>query len=243
MPDKIIILRPEADCADYIAQVEAMGYCAIAEEILSVSFTDYELPEVGPEVPLVFTSANGVRAFARLSGERDRFVFTVGDNTAEAARRAGFTKLESAGGTAEDLTRLLLKRRETGLTSIFYVRGADISVNFPEILAESGIKTSEFIGYKANLSHSLSENALNSLEIGDVKAVLMFSARGAAHFAGFVRQNGRQAALKTVQALCIGEGMLESFRDLPFKEVVVAPSPDRYGMMCLLQSLPNQNKE
>lgn len=243
MPDKIIILRPKDDCADYIAQIEAMGYEAIAEEILSVSHTGEPLPEIAPDAALVFTSANGVRAFAALSPERSYPVFTVGHNSAEAAQEAGFTLVESAGGKAEDLVGLLLERSKTGLKNVFYVRGADVSADIGIILSKNGINTQEYIAYRADLAENISIQCLKSLKNRDVKAVMAFSARGAAHFASLVRQYGRETALKTAQALCIGEGVLESFRDLPFKEVVVAPTPDRYGMMSLLQSLPQQNKE
>lgn len=243
MPNKIIILRPKADCAEYIERIESMGYEAIAEEIMSVSFLDAELPILSPDIPLVFTSANGVRAFVRLSAERGHPVYTVGRNTAEEAQRAGFSELESASGTVHDLVELLIKRVETGLKSVFYVRGDDISTDFSKILAKNGIISQDFVAYKGNLSENMSIDALKSLKNRDVKAVLGFSTRGAAHFSTLVRQYGRETALKTAQALCLGEGVVESFRVLPFKEVVVAPTPDRYGMMSLLENLPNQNKE
>ena len=57
---------------------------------------------------LVFTSANGVDAFAVLTADRTRPVFTVGDATAEAARAAGFLQVRSAAGDLGTLAALLL---------------------------------------------------------------------------------------------------------------------------------------
>lgn len=65
-------------------------------------------PELEPFTALVFTSRNGVAAFADLTPRRDRPVFTVGDATAEAARAVGFADVRSANGAIGDLTQLLL---------------------------------------------------------------------------------------------------------------------------------------
>ena len=61
---------------------------------------------------LVFTSANGVAAFAALTPDRALPVFTVGDATAEAARAAGFAAVRSAGGDIGMLAALLRGRVE-----------------------------------------------------------------------------------------------------------------------------------
>ena len=62
---------------------------------------------------LVFTSANGVAAFAALTPDRALPVFTVGDATAEAARAAGFAAVRSAGGDIGMLAALLLAEGRT----------------------------------------------------------------------------------------------------------------------------------
>jgi uroporphyrinogen-III synthase len=56
---------------------------------------------------LAFTSVNGVEAFARLSADRRRPVFAVGDRTARAAREAGFAEVASADGDVEALAALI----------------------------------------------------------------------------------------------------------------------------------------
>lgn len=65
-------------------------------------------PDLAAFTALVFTSRNGVSAFAALTPRRDRPVFTVGDATAEAARAAGFADVLSADGAIGDLAALLL---------------------------------------------------------------------------------------------------------------------------------------
>jgi uroporphyrinogen-III synthase len=64
---------------------------------------------------LAFTSANGVRAFARLSERRDVPVFCVGGRTTEAARDAGFANAVSADGDVAALIDLIESRTLTSV--------------------------------------------------------------------------------------------------------------------------------
>ena len=71
-------------------------------------------PHLTGVAALAFTSRNGVEAFAALSDDRSRPVFTVGDTTAEAARAAGFVRVRSAAGAIGDLVRLLSAEAPAG---------------------------------------------------------------------------------------------------------------------------------
>lgn len=65
-------------------------------------------PDLTDVAALAFTSANGVAAFAALTQDRSRPVFTVGDATAQAARTAGFARVQSASGDLRRLADLLI---------------------------------------------------------------------------------------------------------------------------------------
>ena len=70
------------------------------------------LPQRAPDLTgirsLAFTSGNGVAAFAALTPDRSRPVFTVGDATAAAAQAAGFAMVRSADGDLDRLAALLI---------------------------------------------------------------------------------------------------------------------------------------
>ena len=73
---------------------------------------------------LLFTSANGVRAFAAASPRRDLPALAVGDATAAAARAAGFADVASAGGNVADLALLVRRRLEPEAGALVHSRGA-----------------------------------------------------------------------------------------------------------------------
>lgn len=232
-----MILRAQEDADDIAQAVRERGLIPLTEPVLSIEYFPVDMPETGPEHPLIFTSAHGVQAFARLSAERDHPIYTVGRNTADAARQAGFVQVKSASGTVSDLVDLLSGAFEAGLKSPIYIRGEDISQNLSEILRGKGIKIDEIIVYRTISAEKLSLDVLKSLVSREIKAVMVFSAKGGRVFSDLIRQYGREGQCKIIKALCIGEGVVESVSVLPFQEVVVAPTPDRYGMIELLDHL------
>lgn len=234
----ILIVRPEEDSAEFITAIKERGYDALVESVLTISYTKETLPSITPETPLVFTSANGVRAFGKLSDERGHPVYTVGRNTADEARNIGFTHIEAAAGTVEDLSLLLTKTLTSSLIPALYVRGEHISSDLAGILSKKEIFLQEFVGYAAISAENLSINLLNLLDLRKIEAVMVFSKRGAQVFADLILQYDRAVRLKTTKALCMSDSVVHSVSVLPFHQTLVAEKPDRYGMMKLLEQIP-----
>lgn len=234
---KVVILRQADDAAEYIDALRARGLESIAEPILTIEYLDADFSDIDAERPLVFTSAHGVEAFVRAKADRANPVFTVGRNTAQAALDGGFTNVETAAGTVDDLAILLKNRAETGLRPGFYVRAEDVSRDLSGILQKDGINIHEIIAYRAIPAPNLSIELLKSLDKREINAILFFSTRGATIFRDLIEQYGRAVRLKTVRALCISGPVLQSVSVLPFQGTELAETPDRHGMMKLLESI------
>ncbi|HEY4030104.1 MAG TPA: uroporphyrinogen-III synthase [Caulobacteraceae bacterium] len=103
---RIWITRAEPGASRTAEKVRALGHEPVVAPLLEVHAlpTAIDLDGVGA---LAFTSANGLHAFAERSAERALPVFTVGDATAAAARKAGFTDVTSAGGDLQALAGLI----------------------------------------------------------------------------------------------------------------------------------------
>jgi uroporphyrinogen-III synthase len=103
---RVLVTRSEPGASETAERLAAMGYLPIVEPLFAVE------PIAGVSLPafdaLAFTSANGVRVFAKLSSRRDVPVFCVGARTADAAREAGFGDVSSADGDVEALEQLIL---------------------------------------------------------------------------------------------------------------------------------------
>lgn len=233
----IVITKTEEDSAAYNEAVMAAGFTSLLEPILNVEYLDADFDDVTSDVPLVFTSSYGVRAFAQKCENRGNPVYTVGRSTAETARILGFSSIECAAGNADDLIELLLQRQTTGLTSPIYVRADEISKDLRVVLAKNSMNMSEIIAYKTIPAENLSLNLLKSIDRSEIYAVMLFSNKGARIFGELIEQYGRTFRMKGIKALCISDSVVESVSVLPFQQAIVAGTPDRHGMMELLDKI------
>lgn len=237
----IVIARPPEGSDEFARAITALGYASLVEPVLTIELFDTPLPEIGSATPLVFTSANAVRAFAQKSETRANPIFTVGRNTAAEAVRAGFTNVETASGTVDDLADLLSKSTSTTKLPPLYVRGEEISKDLKAILARKGGILEEIVVYRSIPAQNLSINLLKALDNREIEAILFFSARGGKTFAELIEQYDRSSRMRTTKALCISQAVVQSVSVLPFGDTLVAAKPDRYGMIELLERLPAIN--
>ena len=115
MADRVWITRAQPDADRTARRLADLGYEAVVAPVLTIQSLAFEPPAPATIAALAFTSANGVAAFAGFaSAFRNHPVFTVGAATAEAARTAGFTQVQSADGDAQALARLLAEAAATG---------------------------------------------------------------------------------------------------------------------------------
>src|ERR1700709_1054282 len=112
----VLVTRPQPDDETTAASLRARGFEVLLAPMLRfepVAFVDDEDSRYGA---VIVTSANALRGIAphlkasRLLGLP---LFTVGEHTAEAARRAGFTKVVSADGNAGTLRDCVLAAAKT----------------------------------------------------------------------------------------------------------------------------------
>ena len=130
MPLTALITRPEEDARPLAEALAARGVATVIEPLLAIR----PLPEAAADLAkdlegvqaLLFTSANGARAFAELSPRRDIGVLAVGDATASAARGLGFTAVESAGGDVQALARLVKQRLKPAGGPLFHAAGSAV---------------------------------------------------------------------------------------------------------------------
>lgn len=229
-------MQPD-DCA-YMEAIKRAGYVPLHEPMLHIEYNRMTLPDFCESAPLIFTSSHGVEAFVCNHKNRSNSVFTVGDDTAKTAEKAGFLNVCSAQGDVQALASLVRDAcvNKTPV-NLIYIRGREISYDLREILGKNDIKIHEIIGYEAKNAKNLSKNLLQALENHEIKAVLLFSMRGGGCFLNLVEQHGLTQRLKTVQALCIASSVVESVSVLPFEAFQIAKRPDRHGMMELINNI------
>jgi hypothetical protein len=160
----------------------------------------------------------------------------VGDASAAAARAAGFTRVESAGGDVEDLARLVGARLDPKGGPLFHGAGSAVAGDLAGLLAGAGFDLRRSVIYEAIPSERLTAGTVDALAERAFDFVLLFSPRTAATFGSLVRAAGETAVdgCRHAAALCLSPAVAQAAEELKWRSVRVAQRPDMPAMLALV---------
>ena len=183
------------------------------------------------------TSANGLRAFARLDARRDLPVFAVGDASAAAARALGFDTVVSAAGDVADLAALVTARLDAAGGALLHPAAGKLAGDLQGTLAAAGFTVLRAVLYDAVPAKRLSRDCTRALTEGAIDAVTFFSPRTAAAFVGLVEAAALSRACRKIVALCLSEAVAAQLSGLSWARIVIAPRPGLAAFMAALDEL------
>ena len=247
MPSRLgrraLVTRPRAEAVALAEALAMRGIEAIIEPLLDIHYRDEPAPDLAGVQAVLCTSANGVRALARLSGDRGIALFAVGEATAARARDEGFAQVESAGGNVEDLARLARQLLRPDAGRLLHVAGSDVAGDLAGQLREDGFAVDRVVLYEARPVPGLSAPTAAALQSGLVDFALFFSPRTAAVFTRLAEQAGAGAAMRGVTAVSISAAADRGLGDLAFRGRLVADTPDQNALLAVLDRLlPEQRR-
>lgn len=212
---------PEAQAS--AERVRARGVEPVLAPLLRIAPAAFDARLEGAQA-LLFTSANGVRAFAAASAERGSRVLAVGDATAAAARRAGFSNVASADGDVAKLAQLAREQLDPAGGALVHVGGAHLAGDLAGALAAAGFKTERRIAYEAVPVERLPEAFSTALD-----AVLFYSVRAGETYLAF----GAAGASELVAA-CLSPAVAHSVAAAKWRRLIVAPAPREEALLSAL---------
>ena len=248
---RALITRPEEDAAPLAAALIQRGIETSIESLLSIRTLPEAEIDLGGVQALLFTSANGVRAFAELAAAkglaawRELPVLAVGDATARTARSAGFTEVESAAGNVESLAELAATKLDPQKGPLFHGAGSAVAGDLAGILSGRGFELRRSMIYEARPADSLSPATIEALESGGFDLMLFFSPRTAATFATLTQAAGDKAVegCRRAAALCLSPAVANVLGALPFRSMESADHPDLPSMLQLVEKMAGTGSE
>jgi uroporphyrinogen-III synthase len=228
---RALVTRPVEDAAPVADMLRARGVEPVIEPMLSIVALPAPALDLAGVQALLFTSANGVRAFAETSSARDLPVFAVGDATARAVRECGFASVTSAGGDVEDLERLVAERLDPQAGALLHAAGTKVAGDLAGRLSARGFTVRRVALYEARAAAALSADLQGMMRRGDVDLALFFSPRTAATFVTLVGQAGLAAACQGMAAVCLSPAVAKAAAGLPWREIRTALRPELPALM------------
>lgn len=225
----LLVTRPQPEADRLAARLRAAGYEALVAPMMRIERAGRAVPaDIQDADGVVFTSVNGVRAFAEDLTAPSVPAYCVGARTAEAARAAGFETARSADGDAGDLIGLI-RNLESAPRRLTLYRGAVAAVDLVEALP--GIEFLDRVLYRTVAAERFPKSVETALRDGLVDGVLLLSADTARAFASLARAAGLD--LSTLDAYCLSNRVASAIEGLGLRSVRVAARPDLDALLDL----------
>lgn len=235
---RILITRPEAEAASLVARLRERGMEADAAPMLAIvpqlpDAKDLQTALAGVTA-LLFTSANGVRAFAAASSRRDFTVYAVGEASAQAAMEAGFSDVTAAGGDVHSLAAVVADHHPPHRGALLHAAGATLAGDLQAMLRKSGHDVRRLTFYAAEPARDLPDTVKARFGAGGYAAALFFSPRTAATFVSLSKASAVTDGARACAALCLSQNVATALQGLPWREVRIAAQPREDDMLALL---------
>lgn len=257
---RVVVTRPEPSAARTGRQLETLGH----EPVFLPLTTAVHFPAVARRAlttrhaGLIVTSAEVFRALDgdllpaakpsatalvdtayapphRLPLAAETPLYAVGEATAAAARKAGFTAVFAGPGTGEQLAVFIAGRAAPDGRPLLYLAGRPRSSGL-----EEGLRTSRIPFFTAEIYEMAaiphpSDRVRETLEAPPADAVLLYSREAARLFCSLAEPLGIGRC--GLRLLCLSTTVAEAVPDALRHTVAIAGTPDEDGMMDLLPGL------
>lgn len=230
---RIAVTRPQADGERSAKALRALGHEVLLAPLMRVEPVAADLS--GDWSAIVVTSANAPGAIAEHPARTALLtlpVFAVGERSAAAARDAGFTTVEAAGGDVHDLV-LLIAERHRDTMPLLYLAGEDRAADLVGELARHGIKPEMRVVYRAVTTH-YPPTLIDALRAGTLDAVLHYSRRSAENYLAGARAAGIATEALSVRHLCLSPQVAAPLQAAGVPRIAVAKHPNEAALIELL---------
>lgn len=235
----ILITRPLPDALRTVDALAAHGVPAMACPVMDVvTNTKPSLPAAEDIGALIFTSANGVRAWAARGGATGLSAYYVGPSSQEEGEAYGLTTLGVGASDSEALTALIITHRPRG--RLWHISGHHRAGNVADVLRAAGLHVETLALYEAK-ARSRFEPAVSDWFAArprdEAFAAGFFSPRTVGLFASVARAHSLDDAISVADAYCLSDAVAQRARALlPFKCIHTALQPDNTSFVDMLLS-------
>lgn len=236
MSRRVLVTRPQPAAGGTARRLAELGFDPIVLPLTEISALSFDpLPDVAATDAVVVTSANALRHAdpTLLAPFLDMPCFAVGEETASAAARAGFSSVVAGPGDAVGLARIVTDSLSSGV-QLLYLCGRMRLSNVEDLLREKGMHVVVVETYDAPEIAYPAGELMVRLGSEPLDAALLYSSRAATAIGRLVSLPEIEPLFAETLFLCISERVAAAFRGVPQARVFVARTPEEAGLLALL---------
>jgi uroporphyrinogen-III synthase len=241
MPDsfkrlRALVTRPKEDSEGVARELAGRGLDVMVEPLLDIVPVEVAVVDAEGAQGILVTSANGIRALARLHPGRDLPVWAVGDASGRVSRELGFSRVECAGGDVDSLAELVIRRADPQAGPLLHAAGTVTAGDLAGSLAAHGFSVRRQVLYRAATATALSPALREALAGGAIDLALFFSPRTARTFATLAVEAGVGDCLRTVAAYGLSANVSAELAPLPWRMLRQAAEPSQAALLAAIDA-------
>ena len=231
VPDShhLLLTRPQAQAERFAASFTARfgaDWKIVISPLIEIGFLSVGV-NTKRYAGLIFTSENGVLAYAETNPDRNLPAYCVGQKTAQAGRRAGLV-ISAIAADAKALVQMVAAQKQPG--PLLHLHGEHTAGDVAQCLNSAGTETEERIIY-TQTPRDLTAQARSSLSSPGGVLLPLFSPRTARLF-----QIQAQAMEPDLRVAALSQAVADSLA-MPIRRLEVAQRPDGPAMLDALALL------
>lgn len=230
----VVVTRPAQDARPLAEKLRRRGVHVTIEPMMKIEPSGRGDIDLEGVQALLFTSSNGIRAFAEQSRERALPVFTTGPTSAERAAELGFANVEAAAGNVESLAALVAKQLTPSSGTLFHGAGADRAGDLDGALSAHGFEVRREVLYEAKPVAEISRGLAADMNDAGVTGILFYSPRTVRIFQSLVAGSSLMDACHDIDAYCLSRNVAEAAAEIGFLKVLTAQEPSERAMLSLI---------
>lgn len=231
---RLLLTRPLSDSqrvAQLLRQTNVDVHIDPLMQVESLKIPENNLSEYQA---LIFTSANGVRAFCAKNQKCALPIYVVGNNTRDVALQNGLGPVTSADGDVKKLSDTIISNLTPSDGSLLYQTGEHVAGTLMEDLEHEGFVVNHQKSYAVVAAQSLSNDTKILLKNGSIDYIPFYSPRSALIFKELIEAAGLQNTLTKVSALCISPAVEKVISTLDWEKILTAQKPTQENMFELI---------
>ena len=235
---RILLTRPQEEAQELAQRLRDMGHEALVSPLMQT----VPLAAIPPHLDCDAVLATSARAFrfcdANLSGGNwsEIPLFCVGEKTAGAASRAGFSQASCIAPNVADLLKAIGEHLPAS-ARLIYLAGKDRKPGLEDGLRAARYDVRTLVVYETAAVDSLDAEAADCLATGALDAAMHFSRRSAELFTSAVHRAGLADAAARLRHVCISADAAKGLEALQPGKIAIASTPDTAAMIAAL-SMP-----
>jgi uroporphyrinogen-III synthase len=181
---------------------------------------------------VIFTSSNAIYNLKNINHINNIKCFCVGEQTAIAAKKFGFSNIQIAEGNYLQLRDFIFKTCEKKEEKFIYIRGEFVSNDLEADFKQQGYFLKSVVNYTTEPNSNIDQKLIENLKNGLIDVIFVYSKRAADQLLKIILNHKIMDDLGNCSLNCISINVANTLKRLKWKKIkIFSPGQEELSLL------------